>query len=149
VAFRKSLIVIISFGLILFALTAGTYAAFSVNATVNSTGTIVASPDLDLYSDSACTVPLTAINWGSITPGGTSTTTLYVKNTGGVSSTLSLGTTNWNPTTANGPLTISWNKQNTVLAPGQSTAATLTLTASTTITGITTFGVQIIISGTG
>ena len=107
-----------------------------------------ASSSLGVYSDSGCTVPMTTINWGSASPGGTSTQTIYVENTGTVSLTLSMKTSNWNPTSANGPITISWNQQGTMLAPGQSTAAIITLTASAGTTGITSFSVQISISGT-
>lgn len=126
---------------------ASTYAAISVSTTINSSGTIVAAPGIAVCSDSACTVPLTTITWGSLSPGGSTTQTIYVKNTGGSSLTLSISTSNWNPTTANGPLTISWNQAGTVLAPGQSIAATLTLSVSSSTTGISSFSVQILVSG--
>lgn len=130
------------------------YAAINVSTSINSSGSIststVVSPNLAVYSDSACTVPLAPIDWGSLAPGGTVTRTVYVKNTQGAASlTLGMATSNWTPTTANGPLTVTWDKQGTILAPGQSTATKLTLTASSSTTGITSFGVQIIISGTG
>jgi hypothetical protein len=126
-----------------------TYAAITVSKSVTTTGTIVASPGLSLFSDSACTVPLTTLNWGSISPGGTVTKTVYIKNTGGTSMSLGLTASNWNPSSANGPLTISWNKNGAVLASGQSTAATISLAVSSTASGISTFSVQINISGTG
>jgi hypothetical protein len=125
------------------------YAATNVSVSINSSGSIAASPNIGVYSNSACTVSLTTINWGSPSPGGTVTQTVYIKNTQGSSSLmLSMTTSNWNPTSANGPLTVTWNQQGTVLASGQSIAATLTLTVSSSITGITTFSVQISISGT-
>jgi len=125
-------------------------AAIDVSIKINSSGSIAASPNIGVYSDSACTVPLTTINWGSASPGGTVSQTVYVKNTQGAASlTLGMTTSNWNPTSANGPLTVTWNQQGKVLAPGQSTAAVLTLALSSSITGITTFSVQISISGTG
>jgi hypothetical protein len=149
-AFRKlSSLTILAMTLILLALTVSTYAAISVNKSINTSGSIAASPGLGVYSDSACTVPITTIDWGSISPGGTVTNTVYVKNTGGSSLTLSMAASNWNPTSANGPLTITWNKSGTTLTSGQSTAATITLSVSSSITGITSFSVQITISGTG
>jgi hypothetical protein len=103
-----------------------------------------------VYSDNACTSPTGNLNWGSISPGDTETATVYVKNTGDSNSiTLSIQTSNWNPTSASHYLTLTWDKQGTVLAPGQSTEATITLTVSSSITGITSFSVQISISGTG
>jgi hypothetical protein len=128
------------------------YAAVTVSTTINTTGTMVyAIPsNIGVYSDSACTVALAPIDWGSLSPGGTLSKTFYVKNIAGVASlTLSMATSNWSPTTANGPITLTWNRQGTVLAPGQSTMATITLSTSASMTGITSFGVQIIISGTG
>jgi hypothetical protein len=140
-------IMILSFTMIALVLIA--YAAINVSVSINSSGSIAVSPNIGVYSDSACTVQLTTINWGSPSPGATVSQTVYIKNTqGSTSLTLSMTTSNWNPTSANGPLTIAWNKQCTVIAPGQPAAATLTLTMSSSITGITTFSVQISISGT-
>ncbi len=45
-------------------------------------------------------------------------------------------------------MTLTWNKEGTRLNPGQSVAATLTLTASSSIVDITNFNVQISITGT-
>jgi hypothetical protein len=150
VAHRKMLVVttiILSVAIIALMLIA--YAAINVSVSINSSGSIAASPNIGVYSNSACTVALTTISWGSPSPGGTVTQTVYIKNTQGTTSlTLSMTTSSWNPTSANGPLTVTWNQQGTVLAPGQSTAATLILTVSSSITGITTFSVQVSISGT-
>jgi hypothetical protein len=158
---KFSRVTIIAIALVGLALTMTAYGAISVSTSINSSGLIATSSgisatsnalssSLSVYSDSACTVPMTTIDWGSVSPGGTITRTGYVKNTGGgVSLTLSMATSNWNPTNANGPLTITWDKEGTVLAPGQSTAATITLLVSSSITGITSFSVQILIYGTG
>jgi hypothetical protein len=105
---------------------------------------------LKVCSDSACTIPIKNFNWGAISPGRTATATVYIKNTEDSNSlTLSIQASNWNPTSASQYLTLSWDKQGTVLAPGQSTEATITLTVSSSITGITSFNVQISVSGTG
>jgi hypothetical protein len=105
--------------------------------------------NIGLYEDSACTVPLTNIDWGALTPGASVAKIVYIKNTQSAAAlTLSMTPTNWNPSTANGPLSITWNKQGVVLAQGQSTAATITLAVSSSTTSITSFSVQISISGT-
>jgi hypothetical protein len=104
--------------------------------------------NLGLYSDSACTVPFTDLNWGSPTLGSIVNRTFYIKNTlPSTTLTLSMAATNWNPTTANGPLSITWNREGTILSPGQSTEATITLTISSATTAITSFSVQISLSG--
>ena len=131
-------------------LAATTYAALSTSQSLSSSGsvTVTGTASLGIYSDSACTTSLSSISWGSLTPGGSTTQTIYVKNTGTVPLTLSMATSNWSPTSANGPITITWNKAGTVLSAGQSSSAVLTLTVSSGITDVTSFSVQISITGT-
>jgi hypothetical protein len=107
------------------------------------------SAGLAVYSNSACTTSLSSINWGTLTAGGTTTQTIYVKNTSsGLSLTLNMTTSSWSPASANGPIAIKWNQQSTVLQPGASVAAVLTLTVSSSISGVTSFSVNINIGGT-
>ena len=135
--------------LIAVAATCTTYAALSVTQNVSSSGSIVVTANLGIYSDSACKNNLTSIDWGTLTPGANIVRTVYVKNTGmGTSLCLSMATSNWSPASANGPVTITWNQAGTRLAPDQSTAAVITLTVSPTIADITSFNVQITITGT-
>ena len=146
---RKSTLLTIVFIAAALALTVTTWAAVTVNQNISSTGSIATAPNIGVYSDSACTTSLTSINWGSITAGGTVTQTVYVKNTGTGSMTLSLTVNNWNPATASTYISVSWNQVGTQLSAGQSVAATLTLTVSSSITGITSFSNTITISGSG
>jgi len=85
---------------------------------------------------------------GSLQAGGSTTQTIYVKNTGTGTLTLELSPTNWTPVQASTYITISWDKQGTQLSAGQSTQATVTITVSSSITGITNFSNTISISGT-
>jgi hypothetical protein len=145
----KIQLTVVALILVAIALTATTYGAISVNQSLSTNGSITVTPNLALYSNSACTTSLSTIDWGTITPGNNQTRTVYVKNTGtGTSLTLSISTNTWTPTSANGPITISWDKEGTRIAPGQSTTAVITLTSSSSIVDITTFSVQILISGT-
>jgi hypothetical protein len=130
------------------ALTLTTAGLLSVTQLVSSSGTIT-TVNVGVYSDSACTQNLTSINWGTVSPGGSVTKTIYVKNTGSVQITLSMTETNWSPTSANGPITITWNKEGTTLTAGATATATLTLSVSSGISGITTFSVNIVIAGSG
>jgi len=72
-----------------------------------------------------------------------------VKNTGTGTMTLSLASSNWSPSGASTYLTVTWDKQGSTLTTGQSSAAILTLTASASTTGITSFSNTITLSGTG
>jgi hypothetical protein len=140
-----TIIALIITGLVL---TLTTYGAISVSTTLSSSGSITTTANIGVYTDSACTTALTSIDWGTTSPGSSIARTVYVKNTGsGVSLTLSMTTSSWSPAGANGPITLSWNKESTVLTPGQSVAAVITCSISSSITGITSFSVQILISG--
>jgi hypothetical protein len=145
---KTSKLLIITLTIVALGLTASTAAVLSVNQNVSSSGTIATTPNLAVYSDSACTTSMTSISWGSISAGGTATQTVYVKNTGTGTMTLSLGASNWSPSGASSYITTSWNKDGTQLSAGQSVAATITLTVSSNITGITTFSNTIVITGT-
>ncbi len=130
------------------ALTLITFSVVTTSETVSSTGTVSTSANLDAYSNSACTILLSFINWGTLTPGGTTAQTIYIKNTSiELSLTLSMTTSSWSPASANGPITITWNQQSTDLQPGASVAATLTLTVSSNISNVTSFNVNINIGG--
>ncbi|XHH07572.1 MAG: hypothetical protein ACFCUE_08270 [Candidatus Bathyarchaeia archaeon] len=127
-----------------------TLGLLTINKTITSTGTIVVSnPDLNVFSDSQGTQPLTTFDWGSIVPGTTVNHTIYLKNTGDVPLALDMMPESWNPVAAANSMTITWNKESSVLAVGQITSAVLTLNADADISGVTTFSVSIILSGTG
>jgi hypothetical protein len=125
-----------------------TLAALTASQNFSSSGTVSNSPNLGVYSDSACTIPLTTIQWGNISAGTNIQRTIYVKNTSsGCSLALSMTTSNWSFVN-NGNITLTWDKEGVRLNPGASTAAVFTLTVSPTIIDVTTFSVQISITGT-
>lgn len=129
-------------------LTCTTYAALTTNRRVDSSGSVTTTADIGIYSDSTCETPLTSIKWGAPTPGTSIARTIYIKNTGiGASLSLGLTTSNWDPTNADGPITVSLDKTGTRLSPGQSTAACITLTVSPTIEDIYNFNLVITITG--
>ena len=115
--------------------------------TVQSNGTISAV-NVGVYSNSSCTQSLTSINWGTLSATNSTARTIYIKNTGNVPVTLTLTTGNWVPTTADSVLTLTWNRQNSVLTAGQSISATLTLTVASSTGSLTDFSFDIIITGT-
>jgi hypothetical protein len=124
-----------------------TTAAVLSNQTVPLNGTIN-TVNLGVYSDSACTQAATALNVGALNPGNTTNQTVYIKNTGNVPETLTMASANWNPSNASSSLTLTWNRQSTVLPEGQSIQATLTLTAAANTGSLTTFSCDVTITGT-
>jgi hypothetical protein len=124
-----------------------TAALLSANQTVPLNGTISAV-NLGIFSDSTCTQTATALNVGDLSPGRTSTQTVYIKNTGNVPETLTMTTNNWNPISAGSLLTLTWNLQNTVLNAGASIQATITLTAASNTGSLTNFSCDVTLTGT-
>ena len=116
--------------------------------TIRTAGSIKAV-NVGVYSDSGCTTPLANIDWGVLEGGNTVTRTAYIKNSGNTAMTLSMSVGNWVPTSASSYIQLTWNYSGQTLNPGQSLAVTLTLTVSTSITGITSFSFDITIVGTG
>ncbi len=145
----KPLILVIALVVVASTMTAITLATLNVNKNISSSGTITTSPNIGVFADSACTINMTSINWGSVSAGGTANQVVYVQNTGTGTLTLSLSTSNWTPVGASTYLSVSWNQQGTQLPAGQSVAATITLTVSSSTTGITSFSNTIAIAGTG
>jgi len=129
------------------ALTLTTAAVLSANQTVPLNGTINAV-NLSVYSDSACTHTVTTLTAGTLSPGATTTQTIYIKNTGNVAETLTMSVDNWSPSSASTYLTLTWNQQSHVLAAGTSIQATLTLTAATNTGSLTTFSCDVTLTGT-
>lgn len=146
----KHLVILVSVNAVIIGMILTIFASGAIvsSANVSSSG-IVATANLRIYSDSACTQTITSIDWGTVSSGSSINKTVYIKNVGTAPLTLSLTKNNWNPTTANGPITLTWNREGTTLAVNQVSAATLTLGVSSGINGITSFSVNIVISGTG
>ena len=71
-----------------------TLAILNVQRSIPSSGMVVAV-NVGVYSDSACTLNLTSIDWGNVYPGGSVPRTIYVKNTGNAPITLSMTTALW------------------------------------------------------
>jgi len=147
VSTKTAKLIVIALTVTALTLAATTLAAINVNRDIISSGDVTTTPNINVYSDSACTQNLTTINWGTIEAGSSTNQTIYVKNTGTGTLTLSLATSNWIPVEASSYLTIDWNKTGTHLSAGQSTSAILTLTVASNTTGVTTFSNTITIRG--
>jgi len=104
---------------------------------------------VEVYSDANATKVLQQIDWGWRTPGEVVAVNFYVKNTNNTNVTLSMSFANWNPPSLSGFMMLSWNYTNsTILQPSQIIPVKLTLTISSSITGIDNFSFDIIIQAT-
>jgi hypothetical protein len=105
------------------------------------------STQLGVYADRACRTVLSSISWGTLSPGGKTTITLFVKNMGRTAVTLALTTSNWSPSSAPTYFTLTWNRQNYRLAGGAVIDAALTLAVSSKVKGIGSFNFDVTITG--
>jgi hypothetical protein len=103
---------------------------------------------IGVYSDSSCTIAVSNIAWGTLSPGAIATQTVHVKNEGSGSVILNMSTSNWNPLSALSYMALTWDKESYVLTAGSVVSAVLTLNVSSSITGITTFSFNTTITGT-
>jgi hypothetical protein len=154
ISFKKisavSIIAVAALGMVLTYTAAGVISIQQANLSINrplpSSGNIAAL-NVGIYSDYACTQKLESVDWGDIAPGGSTNKLIYLKNTGNTQITLSMTATNWSPTNADGPISLTWDKEDTKLSKGEVTTATLTLTVAESVIDITTFSVTILICG--
>jgi len=119
----------------------------ATNRLVPNTG-IVKSIGVEVYWDLACTNRTTSINWGTLDAGGIKTYNVYVKNNGTAAEVLSMTTSNWSPVSASSQISLGWNCSNYVLAQGSVAGASLTLSVSSSVSGITSFSFDITVTGT-
>ena len=123
------------------------YPADQTSVALPTTGSIMASEGIGLYTNYACTMPKTSIEWGNLEKGGSTYVTIYIKNEGDSPLTLGLTTSDWTPSNADDYITISWNYNNQPLNPNQVTQVTITLSVDENAQA-TDFGVNLFIVGT-
>jgi hypothetical protein len=140
-------VAVIALAIVGLCLTVTTAAVLTVNQNVPLSGTISAV-NLGVYTDSGCTHSATSLAAGAINPGDTTTQTVYIKNTGTVPETLTMTVNNWSPANADSSITLTWNRQNTVLDAGDSIQATLTIIVAANPGSLTTFSCDVTFTGT-
>ncbi len=149
---RKEIMVIGAVAaLVLYTIALGTLgpvmSAVVSNKTISNSGSITAI-GVGVFSDQACTNPVTSINWGTVDPGANINRTIYIKNTGNSAASLSLATSNWNPANAASYMTLRWDYNGQPVNANAVIQAKLTLSVSSTISGITSFSFDIVITAT-
>lgn len=110
--------------------------------------TNIQTVDIEAYWDANLTNKVTAIDWGNIEVGATKNVTIYLLNSGNTDIRLSMNTKNWSPQDASQHITLNWDYQNQTINPNQQLKTTLTLNASPTTQGITSFSFDATITAT-
>jgi len=120
---------------------------YQASSTISSVGTFKAI-GIGVYWDDYSTRSVNALDWGLLSPGSQKSFTVYVSNEGALPLTLTISTSNWNPSTASNYLTLTWNYNGRTLDADTTVPVTITLTVSSGISGINTFNFDITAVGT-
>jgi hypothetical protein len=123
--------------------------AIQVNKTISNVGTLKLSVDIGVYWDASFTNRTTTINWGTLNPGTTKSYSMYIRNEGNTALTLNMSTTNWSPSTAPSYVTLNWNYNGQTINPSGYVSVRFTLTVSNSISGVSDFGFDINLVGSG
>jgi hypothetical protein len=118
----------------------------SNSRSIQSSGTVKAV-NIGVYWDSGCTNATSTIGWGMLSPGESKNVTVYLRNEGNVALRSNLTVQNWVPTGSSSYIGFVWNRENQTVAVGSVVTAVLTLSVSPSITGITDFSFDIVITG--
>lgn len=149
---RSKFLLAISLAFVLGALLVGvfetTLSLVQTNTTVSSVGA-VKGIGVGVYWEYACTNRVSQINWGVLEPGSNRTIIVYIRNEGNAATTLSETTLNWNPTAASSYLTLRWNYAGQTINVNQVLQVRMMLLLSSTVSGITSFSFDIVITSTG
>jgi len=89
------------------------------------------------------------IDWGLVEPDSVENVTVYIRNEGNAVVSLSLNTTNWNPSNASDFIMLGWGYSGQAVSPNDVVKVTLYLSVSPSIEGISTFSFDIVIIGSG
>jgi len=114
---------------------------------IKAKGTII-TIGVDIFSDALGTIPIYSLEWGNMSPSGTYTKTLYIKNKGSTDVKLNMLVGSWNPVATGTYLAITWDKENTNMTAGQLLPFVMTVKVAPNISGITTWGCTITYQGT-
>jgi hypothetical protein len=148
---QDKMVVIAAVGLLSYALLlsflGSVVSSLQTNKMLGNSGSVSAVGPLGVYWNPNGTNATTSFNWGTITPNSTKSIACYVKNQGNQTLTLSMSTSNWNPSNCTQFMTLNWNLTGSTLNPGQIKTAKFTLAASALIQGIYSFSFDVIVAG--
>ena len=102
-----------------------------------------------IYWDQGCTNRTLSVDWGLVEPGLNSTVIVYVRNEGDSAVSLWVETLNWIPSAASGYMTLFWIYPGRILNADDVIPMELILNVAPTISGITDFSFDTIITTTG
>lgn len=121
-------------------------AVLTVQWSMQGTGSI-RGVGLGVYWDPECTNATSSLDFGLLTPGSSRDFDLYLRNEGDLDLNLSMTSENWDPANATDYLTLTWDREGQQIIPDEVIACVITLYVSEDIEGISSFSLDIIVSG--
>jgi len=143
---RTTLTTLALIGLVATAVTVGAIVYYTLR--VRGSG-VIKVVGLKCFSDPELTKEVSALDWGTINPGGVSQVTLYLKSTSSVPGTMTQSTEAWDPLQAGDFLVLTWDYDGHVIQPKEVVTVILTLTVSPDVIGITAFSFDIVLTMSG
>lgn len=108
------------------------YSSVILNGSIREAGVVI-------YRDLNCTQPLQSIDAGIVDPGDTKNWTIYVRSKLDTAIGLNLQTSNWDPSTANGQIQLTWDYDGRRFGSNHTLEVTLTLIISYALHDVSTF----------
>ena len=137
---KKRILLAIFLSLSVWLVTAGiAYGANVFTRSLNASVKVLPRGDFSFFSDLSATQPITGINLPDVTPGGTSTFTVYVKNTSTADEVLTPGTIDVPSTIGTLSLTFDGQTQKTLPANAVSTLVGTLKASTTAVAGVVNF----------
>jgi hypothetical protein len=122
--------------------------AVNTSRKVSNSGSIK-GVGVGIYNDQSCTSAVSSINWGVLEPGLSVDKTVYIRNEGNSPAILSMAASNWSPSSASSYMTLRWNYAGQTVNVDQVIQVKLTLSVSSSISGINDFSFDITITASG
>ena len=145
---QKSQVVAIYALVISVLLVASVLAVLTIQWSMQGTGSIK-GVGLGVYWDPECTNATSSLEFGLLEPGSSKNFTLYLRNEGNSTLNLSMTSENWDPAGAPDYMTLTWNREGQQISLDGVIGCVITLSVSEDIQGISSFSLDIIISGIG
>lgn len=123
-------------------------AVLTVQWRMHGTGSVKGA-GLGVYWDPECTDAASSLDFGLLELGFSKNFTLYLKNEGNIDLNLSMTSENWNPATAMDYMNLTWNREGQQIGPDELIGCVLTLSVLEDVQGVSSFTLDIIISGIG
>jgi hypothetical protein len=120
---------------------------YQTSSTISSVGTFKAV-GIGVYWNAEATRNVEALDWGFLAPGSQKSFVVYVSNEGVLPLTCSVTASNWDPPVASNYLTLTCSHNDQIVDAHKTVPVTITLTLSSSVTGVNSFNFDITATGT-